>query len=156
MKHPPAPDVIFLVDDDPVARMLTAAVLEQQGFEVVQAGTGNAALAVFSTRRFDCVLLDALMPGMDGFEVCKSMRRLPNGANVPVLMLTGLDDEDSIAQAYEAGATDFLTLPFDLPALAARTTNLLALRQAQLQLRKRPWNTLDESGHPSCPPALLH
>ena len=136
MKHPPAPDVIFLVDDDPVARMLTAAVLEQQGFEVVQAGSGSEALAVFSTRRFDCVLLDALMPGMDGFEVCKSMRRLPNGANVPVLMLTGLDDEDSIAQAYEAGATDFFIKSSQWTLLAQRTRYLLRASRMRTELEQ--------------------
>ena len=134
MKFVSTRDVILLVDDDPVARLLTASVLEQQGFDVVQAGSGGEALSVFSTLRCDCVLLDALMPGMDGFEVCESMRRMPKGANVPVLMLTGLDDEESIARAYEAGATDFFIKSSQWTLLAQRARYLLRASRMRAEL----------------------
>ena len=96
-------ECLLLVDDDPVARLLTATVLARHGFTVLEAGGGLEALEKFALGP-DCVLLDALMPGMDGFETCKALRKLPGGPQVPVLMLTGLDDEDSVAHAYEAGA----------------------------------------------------
>ena len=106
MKTPPSRETVLLVDDDPVARLLTATVLTQRGFRVVEAGSGQEALEGFAHHP-DCVLLDALMPGMDGFATCQALRKLPGGDQVPVLMLTGLDDEDSVARAYETGATDF-------------------------------------------------
>lgn len=98
---------VLLADDDAVARLLTAAALAQRGWQVIEADGGVAALAAFAQRRPDVVVLDALMPGLDGFAACERLRRLPGGEHVPVLMLTGLDDEESIARAYEAGATDF-------------------------------------------------
>ncbi len=100
-------DRVLLVDDDPVARLLTATALAERGWQVIEAEGGAPALDLFALQRPDVVVLDALMPGMDGFAACERLRRLPHGEHVPVLMLTGLDDEPSIARAYEAGATDF-------------------------------------------------
>lgn len=100
-------DRVLLVDDDPVARLLTAAALRERGWQVVEADSGAAALATFERLQPELLVLDALMPDMDGFAACERLRRHPAGAHVPVLMLTGLDDEASIARAYEAGATDF-------------------------------------------------
>ena len=134
MKSAATRDIILLVDDDPVARLLTASVLEQQNFEVKQAGSGQDALDIFSSLSCDCVLLDALMPGMDGFAVCEALRRLPAGANVPVLMLTGLDDEDSIARAYEAGASDFFVKSSQWTLLAQRARYMLRAGRMRTEL----------------------
>ncbi|HTT10208.1 MAG TPA: EAL domain-containing protein [Burkholderiaceae bacterium] len=98
---------VLLVDDDGVARLLTASALTERGFRVTEAAGGTAALELFASEAPDIVVLDALMPDLDGFATCERLRRLPGGEHVPVLMLTGLDDETSIARAYEAGATDF-------------------------------------------------
>src|SRR5262245_3878882 len=98
---------VLLVDDDGVARLLTASALAERGFRVTEAASGHAALELFASEAPDIVVLDALMPELDGFATCERLRRLPGGEHVPVLMLTGLDDETSIARAYEAGATDF-------------------------------------------------
>ncbi len=100
-------DCVLLVDDDPVARLLTASALAERGWRVIEAEGAAQALQLFALHRPDVVVLDALMPGIDGFAACERLRRLPDGEHVPVLMLTGLDDELSIARAYEAGATDF-------------------------------------------------
>lgn len=134
MKSAATRDIILLVDDDPVARLLTASVLEQQHFDVQQAGSGQEALKLFSSISCDCVLLDALMPGMDGFAVCEALRRLPAGANVPVLMLTGLDDEDSIARAYEAGASDFFVKSSQWTLLAQRARYMLRAGRMRTEL----------------------
>ena len=134
MKSAVTRDIILLVDDDPVARLLTASVLEQQHFDVQQAGSGQEALELFSSISCDCVLLDALMPGMDGFAVCEALRRLPAGANVPVLMLTGLDDEDSIARAYEAGASDFFVKSSQWTLLAQRARYMLRASRMRTEL----------------------
>ena len=98
---------VLLVDDDPITRLLTIAALTERGWRVVEADSGATALERFARELPPVVVVDALMPGMDGFELCARLRKLPGGLHVPVLMLTGLDDEASIARAYEAGATDF-------------------------------------------------
>jgi diguanylate cyclase (GGDEF)-like protein/PAS domain S-box-containing protein len=100
-------DRVLLVDDDGVARLLTASALAARKWQVIEADGGAQALALFERERPDVVVLDALMPDIDGFATCEQLRRLAGGLHVPVLMLTGLDDESSIARAYEAGATDF-------------------------------------------------
>ena len=102
-----ARDTVLLVDDDPVMRMLTSAALAERGWRVVEADGGGVALERFAAECPQVVVLDALMPPPDGFTTCERIRRLPGGEHVPILMLTGLDDESSVARAYEAGATDF-------------------------------------------------
>ena len=120
----PSHEHVLLVDDDPVARLLTASILTRHGFLVSEAGSGREALEKF-VQIPDCVLLDALMPGMDGFDTCRALRLSPGGAQVPVLMLTGLDDEESVAHAYEAGATDFFVKSTQWTLLVQRTRYLL-------------------------------
>jgi PAS domain S-box-containing protein len=103
----PRSDLVLLVDDDPVARLLTASALAERHWRVIEADGGMHALELFNEHQPDVVVLDALMPEVDGFVTCERLRRMVGGEHVPVLMLTGLDDEPSIARAYEAGATDF-------------------------------------------------
>ena len=105
--EPVRADLVLLVDDDPVARLLTASALAERNWRVIEADGGASALELFANNQPDVVVLDALMPEIDGFITCERLRRLSGGEHVPVLMLTGLDDETSIARAYEAGATDF-------------------------------------------------
>ncbi len=131
----PSNDRVLLVDDDPVARLLTSSVLAQHGFGVVEAASGAEAIEKFSAG-IDCVLLDAMMPGMDGFATCAALRRLPGGAQVPILMLTGLDDEESVAQAYEAGATDFFVKSAQWMLLAQRTRYLLRSARTRHELER--------------------
>ena len=92
-------DLVLLVDDDPVARLLTASALAERNWRVIEADGGASALELFANNQPDVVVLDALMPEVDGFITCERLRRLPGGEHVPVLMLTGLDDETSIARA---------------------------------------------------------
>jgi PAS domain S-box-containing protein len=100
-------DLVLLVDHDPATRARMSAALSARCWRIVEADGGVEALEIFGARRPDIVVLDASMPGMDGFATCERLRRLRGGEHVPVLMLTELSDEASITRAYEAGATDF-------------------------------------------------
>ena len=106
--------VALVVDDDRGTRLIARTLLEESGFIVEQAADGIEALSSFERSKPDIVLLDVVMPEMDGFAVCKEIRhRSEQGRHIPVLMMTGLDDIDSIHRAYDAGATDFITKPIN-------------------------------------------
>ena len=112
--------LVLVVDDDAVVRMMVAATLEQQGFEVIEAADGGSGVSLFDSRRPDLVLCDVMMPGMDGFQVCDALRARPDTLNLPIVMLTGLDDTASIAEAFARGATDFIVKPITWPLLPHR------------------------------------
>jgi diguanylate cyclase (GGDEF)-like protein len=113
--------VVMVVDDDASTRMQVRFTLENSGFDVIEAASGQEALDLFDKIRPNLVLLDVLMPGMDGFTTCRMLRTLPGGAHTPVVMVTGLEDSESIVQAFNAGATDFITKPFKMLILNYRT-----------------------------------
>jgi predicted signal transduction protein with EAL and GGDEF domain len=115
----------LVVDDDAMERMLLRAALGRAGFTVIEAGSGGEALELFEQVRPDVVMLDILMPGIDGFETCRRIRALPAGARTPVMMTTTLEDESSIAEAYAAGATDFVTKPVNYALLVHRARYIL-------------------------------
>ena len=121
---------ILVVDDDPGARRLTRATLTRAGFDVVEAQDGQQALAAMPTHAPDLVLMDVSMPVMDGFTSCAELRRLPGGGRVPVIMMTGLEDVESIERAFEVGATDFITKPINWPILAHRVRYMLRASSA--------------------------
>ena len=98
---------LLLVDDDEVTLLIVAAALRDRGFVVKEVSGGKAALDALSEGLPDVIVLDAIMPEQDGFDTCRALRAMGGCENVPVLMLTGLNDEASITRAYEAGATDF-------------------------------------------------
>lgn len=128
--------VILIVDDDPADRAMVREWLESAGFRIEEAVDGSHALEVFRAVPPHTVLLDVVMPGMSGIETCAALRKLPGGAQVPILMVTGHDDTDSIARSYEAGASDFTIKPFHPLILAQRIRYLLRANQAFLALTK--------------------
>jgi len=128
---------VLLVDDDEVNLLLTAIALRERGFEITEAATGDRALAMLAERTPDVIVLDAMMPGLDGFDTCRALRKLPGCENVPVLMLTGLDDDASIARAYEAGATDFFVKAAQWSLLAGRLRYLLRSARTRMELERR-------------------
>ncbi len=111
---------ILLVDDDPVFRLITSKALQGAGFNVDEASSGEEALVKFETNVPDLVLLDAMMQGMDGFEVCQKLRNNRNYPGVPILMVTGLEDMDSVNLAFESGADGFTSKPLNYTALIHR------------------------------------
>ena len=124
---------VFLADDDPMWRYLTCCALRERGWEVVDFDSGPALLAGFDDRAPDIVLVDALMPEMDGFETCRRLRAL-HGSEPPVLMLTSLDDELSIRSAYDAGAHDFFIKSTHWALLVERVRHLVRLSEMGRQL----------------------
>src|SRR5262245_24321754 len=97
---------ILIVDDEPLGRETLAALLHAQGYQLLFACNGQEALTQAATQPPDLVLLDVMMPGMDGFEVCQCLRANPLLREVPVIMLTALDDREARLQGFEAGADD--------------------------------------------------
>lgn len=125
---------ILLVDDDEVNLLLTAAALREHGFTVIEATGGRAALGLLADWSPDVMVLDAVMPGMDGFRTCEALRDLPGFELMPVLMLTGLDDDASIERAFDAGATDFFVKSNHWSLLAGRLRYLLRTSHIQMEL----------------------
>ena len=125
---------ILLVDDDEVTLLLTAAALSERGFAVTEATAGVRALRLLGDWTPDLIVLDAMMPGLDGFDTCAELRGLPGFELMPVLMLTGLDDDASIERAYEVGATDFFVKSHQWSLLAGRLRYLLRTARINLEL----------------------
>ena len=117
--------LLLIADDDEMERFLQREVLERAGFDIIEANSGAAALELFAEHKPDLVMLDVMMPEMNGFEACQAIRALPGGQNAPVLLATALDDIDSIDQAYRAGATDFIGKPINWPVLPNRVRYML-------------------------------
>ncbi len=128
--------LILVVDDDPALRSLERASLEEAGFRVEEARDGHEALKAFSSLKPDLLILDVMMPGMDGFETCRRLREIPEAELTPVLMVTGLDDTESIDRAYEVGATHFIGKPFNWGLLSHYVRYLLRARDVFLSLRR--------------------
>ena len=116
---------ILVVDDDPLARLFVKNALEPAGMDVAEATGGKDALAKFEAIGADLVILDIMMPDMDGYLTCSRIRTLPRGKRVPILVLTGLDDAQSIGQAYQHGATDFITKPVNATVLCHHVRYML-------------------------------
>ncbi len=131
--EPPAR--VLIVDDDMAARLMARQALEQAGVEVVEGDNGRHALELFEGGHFDLVLLDVMMPEMDGFECCEALRELPGGRHLPVLMMTGLDDVESINRAYDVGATEFVTKPINFLLLGYRVRYMLRSAATATELR---------------------
>ncbi len=120
--------VVLVIDDDPTMQLMAEEALDAAGFECREAEDGTTGLKIFERSRPDLVLLDVVMPGLDGFQTCAQLRALPGGADVPVMMMTGSDDIDSINAAFEAGATDFVTKPINYQILGHRLRYMFRAR----------------------------
>ena len=127
--------LVLIVDDDMSLRLLACEALEQAGFAVEETDNGRTALVTFQRLRPDLVILDVMMPEMDGYQVCAALRELPGGRHISVLMMTGLKDIDSINRAYEVGATDFVTKPINYILLGHRLRYMLRSQRSEERLR---------------------
>jgi putative two-component system response regulator len=120
---------ILIVDDESAARAALEALLRREGFDVRDASDGPSALAECATFRPDLILLDILMPGINGFEVCRRIKATPETRLTPVVLITGLSATEDRIEGINAGADDFLSKPIDINELLARTRSLLRLKQ---------------------------
>jgi diguanylate cyclase (GGDEF)-like protein/PAS domain S-box-containing protein len=126
---------VLIVDDDPVFTLLAAETLQQGGFRVPVAHTRRSALELFESEKPDLVLLDVELPDASGFDVCARIRAMPAGVDLPIILVTGNNDTESIARAYEVGATDFINKPVLWPTLPHRVEFMLRARDNMRALR---------------------
>ncbi|QRM56513.1 response regulator [Sinorhizobium sp. BG8] len=125
-------DIVLLVDDSPEALGFLTEALEQSGFSVLIATSGASALNIVDRITPDIILLDAVMPGMDGFETCLRLKAVASVSQVPVVFMTGLTETEHVVRALEAGGVDYLTKPINIDELRARIrVHLSNARSAQ-------------------------
>ncbi len=120
-----ATPLILIVDDDRTMRSLLNLAMEEEGYGVAEAENGEQCLSEYTHFQPDLILLDAVMPDIDGFTCCQKIRSLPGGDRLPILMITVLDDQESVEQAFNAGATDYITKPIHWSVLSQRVRRLL-------------------------------
>jgi diguanylate cyclase (GGDEF)-like protein len=125
---------ILIIDDVPKNIQVAASILQENGYRMAFAQDGRTALAQIESKRFDLILLDIMMPQMDGFEVCRRIRANPGNRDIPIIFLTAKDDTDSIVKGFELGAMDYLTKPFNGAELQARVKTQLELYHSKKEL----------------------
>jgi len=121
---------ILIVDDHAASRMTAVALLAMEGYEVIEADSGSTAVELVTQKQPDLILLDVMMPGLDGFEVCQLLKQDEHTRLIPIIFVTALNDRRSRIRGIEVGADDFLSKPFDRVELAARVKSLV--RQKRL------------------------
>ena len=128
---------ILIVDDAPTARETLVAMLEGEKYQLELAEDGFQALKMLENLSVDLILLDVMMPGMDGFEVCRRIRSTPKLAEVPIVILTALDDRASLLRGIESGADDFLSKPLDRQEMIARVRTITRLNRYHVLMEQR-------------------
>src|SRR5207245_2198003 len=156
------PQRILVVDDMPVNVKLLADLLTVKGYTVVTAASGAEALVKVEKEQPGLVLLDVMMPGMSGYDVCRKIRENPATAMLPVVMVTALDPAQERVKGIEAGADDFLTKPINQPELLARVKSLLRIKLLHDELadwnrtlERRVEQPLAQPGRPERPTRFL-
>ena len=134
LQHSP---LVLVVDDDKFMRIQLRRAMEQAGYQVAEASDGEQGLAAYTQLHPDIVLLNALMPVMDGFAYCTRLQTLPGGDRIPVLMITALEDQKSVDRAFEAGATDYITKPIQGAVLRQRVRRLLQTSRVTEELQRQ-------------------
>jgi sigma-B regulation protein RsbU (phosphoserine phosphatase) len=127
---------VLIVDDEELNRDGLARRLQRQDYEVATARNGREAIEILGGRRFDLVLLDIMMPGMNGLEVLRFLRRVDSLVDLPIIMVTAKGESEDVVEAFELGANDYVTKPLDFPVVLARIRTQLALRQAIAQVKE--------------------
>ena len=129
--------MVLIVDDEYIGRETLQSVLEGEGYELEMAENGFQAIEKAKKLLPDVILLDVMMPGMTGFEVCQRIRNDPQIAEIPIIILTALDDRESLLNALKAGADDFISKPFDRYELRARLMGITRLNRYQKLIQER-------------------
>jgi len=142
MERPRPRDIVLLVDDSPETLGMLTEALEQAGLTVIVARDGETALGLVDRIEPDLVLLDGVMPGLDGFETCRRLKRDPRFSVTPVIFMTGLSESENVVRGLTAGGVDYVTKPVDCEALIAR----IAVHAANARIISEARMALDESG----------
>jgi two-component system phosphate regulon response regulator PhoB len=128
-----AKEVILVVDDEEDIRELVELNLSREGYQILPSDTGERALELVRSRKPDLVVLDLMLPGVDGLEVCKRLKADPDTRHIPVIMLTAKGEEADIVAGLELGADDYVTKPFSGKVLAARVRRLLRRQMEEIE-----------------------
>lgn len=128
--------LILIVDDVPENIQVLGSILREKDYEIAVATSGRQALEVVATRLPDLILLDVMMPEMDGFQVCKELKTSAETRNLPVIFLTARTETEYIVKGFELGAVDYVTKPFNKAELLARVNTNLELKKAQKEIIK--------------------
>ncbi|MGS2724555.1 EAL domain-containing protein [Porticoccus sp. GXU_MW_L64] len=131
---------VLIADDDRSMRMALRNALEADDYSIEEATNGEHALATCRRKMPDLILIDALMPEVDGFQACEQIRELPNGSEIPILMITGLEDEKSIVKAFTAGASDYIPKPVHFSVMRQRVARLLQASKAEQHVKKMAYH----------------
>lgn len=146
--HPADRGVILIVDDMPDNLALLSDALDDAGYMVLVAMDGLSALSRIQRRRPDLILLDAMMPGLDGFETCRRIKAQPESADIPVLFMTALTDSEHVVQGFAAGGIDYVTKPIHTAEVLARVASHLRtariLQAARTASKQAPLTLNDE------------
>ena len=126
---------ICIVDDDRIARETSAALLHSEGYDLTFAESGQILLEGLPTIQPDVILLDVMMPGMDGFEVCQALKADPGWRRIPIILVTALDSREDLIRGLNAGADEFLAKPVNGPELRARIRSMLRIKRQHDRLR---------------------
>jgi two-component system cell cycle response regulator len=137
---------ILIVDDDPTTCALTTTVLEREGYRTRFCTNGKDALEVVASTPISLVLLDVMMPGMDGFEVCARLRAMEGGKKLPIILLTGRDDVDTRLEGIQSGVSEFLAKPVSRHELVARVRAQLHILSLTQQLEQVERNLKEQNG----------
>jgi len=132
--------VVLVVDDDRSTRSALRHALYRSGFRVEEAGDGCEVVAWLENNAADAILMDALMPVMDGFDACAALKRHPRWKDIPILMITALEDRHSIERAFEAGASDFIPKPIHLSVVNQRVRRVIDATRAERHVRQLAYN----------------
>lgn len=140
----PRPDAerILIAEDDRSSRLALQSVLLKEGYEVEAVTDGVEAISCCEKQMPDLILLDALMPNLNGFEACKKIRMLKDSNHVPILIVTALDDEKSIERAFDFGATDYISKPIHFSVMRQRIARMLKASRAEVHVRELAYNDL--------------
>lgn len=147
MPEKQAPPVVLIVDDQPVSLKLLVAFLERRGFAVRVASGGEAALILVGQERPDIILLDIMMPVLDGYETCRHLKTTAATADIPIIFITALTEVEDKLKGFEVGGVDYVTKPFQHDEVLARVTthlNLARLRQELESKNRQLQAALDE------------
>ena len=128
------PGTVLVVDDDEDSRRLISHLLERKGYEVLIADGGKSALSALRRHDVDVVLLDVMMPEMDGFAVCRELKKAPGTATLPVILLTARDDIETRATGMNLGVSEFLAKPVNKTELFQRIQTQIEARQREREL----------------------
>ncbi|MEM7758476.1 MAG: SpoIIE family protein phosphatase [Cyanobacteria bacterium P01_A01_bin.40] len=137
--------LILVADDDHSTRILLRLILEKDGYQVIEVENGKDCIAAWQEHQPDMILLDAVMPIMDGFSCCQRLNQNDHKLDIPVLMITGLNSRKSVDQAFAAGATDYITKPIHPPVLRQRLARILQAAKSKAALEASEAKLLEQN-----------